>query len=240
MLFSALPAWRVRSARANTRTVGIGQQRAETRTLGALVILEVTLATALLGAAGLLAQSFLRLNALPLGFDPGGIVSAEVVLPESRYSQLEPQSRAYAAMVAALSEQPGVEHAAMVVGPPLTAGQGISHTLLVDGMQLTDASARFRPFIGDYFAAMGMPTLAGRSIQPGDEAGERLAWVNQAFAHRYLAGRDPIGARGSSISGTRVPTRRSRSRATPVPAGLRGSTRMAAGSDSSLPPQLRS
>ncbi len=195
LMSSALPALRVRSERAATRVVGIGNQRSETRALARLITLEVALASALLGATGLLAQSFLALNALPLGFDPGGVISGEVVLPESRYDQLEPQSSAFTSMVQALSAQPGVEHAALVVGPPLTAGQGIGHTLLVEGATLDDAGARYRPFVGDYFSAMGMPVLAGRGIAPGDDTGERLAWVNQTFVRQYLAGREPIGAR---------------------------------------------
>lgn len=192
---AALPAWRVRSSRAATRAVGIGQQRSETRALARLITVEVTLASALIGATGLLIQSFLALNALPLGFDPTGVISAEVVLPESRYDQLEPQSRAFTQMVQALGDEPGVDHAALVVGPPLTAGQGIGHTLLIEGMSLVDASARYRPFVGDYFSAMGMPLLAGRGVQAGDSDGERLAWVNQTFVRQYLKGRDPIGAR---------------------------------------------
>lgn len=195
LVFSILPAWRVRSVQATTRAVGIGRRRGETRTLSALIALEVTLATALLGAAGLLTQSFLSLTSLPLGFQPGGVISGEVVLPESRYHDVEPQSRAFTTMVQALADQPGIEHAALVVGPPLTATQSIGHTLLIEGAELADAGARYRPFVGDYFSAMGMPTLAGRGVQPGDETGERVAWVNQAFARRFLDGRDPIAAR---------------------------------------------
>lgn len=195
LVFSGLPAWRVRSARASARSIGIGQQRSETRTLSGLITLEVTLATALLGAAALLAQSFLALTARPLGFDPSAVISAEVVLPESRYDRLEPQTRAFVSMVDALGTKPGVEVAAMVVGPPLSAGQGIGHSLLVDGANLGDANSRYRPFVGDYFGAMGMSLLAGRGVQAGDAQGDRVAWVNQAFARQYLGARDPIGAR---------------------------------------------
>lgn len=185
----------MRAQRATARTSGIGQQRGEARTLGSLITLEVALACALLGAAGLLTRSFLALSAIPLGFDAHAVLTAEVVLPESRYSEIEPQTRAYSAMVQALSAEPGVSHAALVVGPPLLAAQGISHTLLVDGRELTDASARYRPIVGDYFAALGMSALAGRGVQVGDENGERIAWVNQTFARRYLQDMDPIGAR---------------------------------------------
>lgn len=192
---SALPAWRVRTQQSTARSNGIGRQRSETRTLAALVTLEVMLASALLGAAMLLAQSFAALTALPLGFQPEGVVTGEVVLPDARYSGREEQTRAFTQMVDALAMQPGVAAAAMIVGPPLSGGQSIGHGLLIDGMELTNASSRFRPFVGDYFSAMGLDVRAGRGIGAADAGGELVAWVNEAFVARYLDGQQVLGSR---------------------------------------------
>lgn len=192
---SVLAAWRTRPAGAGMRLVDAGRSRTASRTLAGLVTLEVALAGSLLGTAALLTFSFLRLAELPLGFEAGGVITGEVVLPQSRYQNLAPQTQAFERMVAELSQAPGVAQAALVVGPPLLAGQGIGHTLLVEGQTLADASARYRPFVGDYFGALGLPLLAGRGVATGDGHGERVAWVNQAFVRRYLAGRDPVGAR---------------------------------------------
>lgn len=205
LLFSALPAWRVRSARATTRAQGIGQGRNEGRSLRALITLEVTLASALLGSALLLAQSFLSLSGLPLGFDPGGVTTGEVVLPEARFADREAQTRAFDAMVDALGAAPGVRTAAMVVSPPLIDGQSVSHTLLIEGHELGDANAAYRPFVGDYFRAMGLALRSGRSVQPGDAGGERIAWVNEAFVRRYLDGQDPLQARVAWLPGEAGP-----------------------------------
>lgn len=195
LIASILPAWRTRPAGAGLRLADAGRSRSESRVLASLATLEVALAGSLLGAAALLTLSFLRLADLPLGFQAGGVIAGEVVLPQSRYQDLAPQTQAFERMVAELAQKPGVEDAAMVVGPPLLAGQGIGHTLLVEGQALVDASARYRPFVGDYFSAIGIPLLAGRGVEPGDGRGERVAWVNQAFVARYLQGRDPLGAR---------------------------------------------
>lgn len=205
LLFSALPAWRVRSERSTARASGIGQSRSTARSLRMLITLEVALASALLGSALLLAQSFVALSALPLGFNPGGVTTGDVVLPDARYNDRETQTRAFTAMVDALAQAPGVREAALVVGPPLSGGQGISHTLLIEGRELGDANAAYRPFLGDYFAAMGVPLRAGRAIEPGDAGGERVAWVNEAFVRRFLATQDPLRARVSWLPGEAGP-----------------------------------
>lgn len=205
LFFSALPAWRVRSERSTARAIGIGQSRSAARTLRALITLEVALASALLGSALLLAQSFVALNALPLGFNPGGVTTGDVVLPDARYADREAQTRAFTTMVDALAQAPGVRNAAMVVGPPLSGGQGISHTLLIEGRELGDANAAYRPFLGDYFSAMGVLLRAGRAIAPGDASGERIAWVNEAFVRRFLSQQDPLQARVSWLPGEAGP-----------------------------------
>ena len=195
LLSSLVPALRIRSSRATERLAQAGSAPSERRTLAMLVVIELALAGALLGGAGLLGRSFSALAQIPLGFEVGGIVAAEAVLPEGAFSRLAPQTQAFNTMVDVLANQAGVESAAMIVGPPLLGNQGISHSLLVDGRELEDASSRYRPFVGDYFGTMGMRLLAGRGYQRGDDRGERLAWVNAAFAERYLGGMNAIGAR---------------------------------------------
>ncbi|MGE4072497.1 MAG: ADOP family duplicated permease [Lysobacterales bacterium] len=195
LLFSLVPALRMRSAQATARLAQAGSAPSERRTLAMLVIIELTLASALLGGAGLLGRSFAALAQVPLGFEAKGIIAGEAVLPEGAYSRLPAQTQAFNTMVDTLSGEAGVESAAMIVGPPLLGNQGISHSLLVEGRELVDASSRYRPFVGDYFGTMGMRLLAGRGFQRGDDRGERLAWVNAAFAERYLGGMNALGAR---------------------------------------------
>src|SRR5262249_46081703 len=67
-----------------------GSGRGHTRSL--LVIAEMALALMLLISAGLLIQSFIRLQKVDPGFNPHGVLTARIMLPPSKYA--EPRSQA--------------------------------------------------------------------------------------------------------------------------------------------------
>ena len=124
-------------ARAGARS-GAG---ATGRALSTLVVGEVALAGVLLVGSLLLVRSFLRLQAVPLGFDPRGTLTADVVLPESRYGTRAPQTRAVTEIVRQLEAAPGVEAAAWVTTPPLDARGGLGGTILIDGRTFVPTSS---------------------------------------------------------------------------------------------------
>ena len=72
-------------------TSGAQRQRAR----GVLVIAQVALAVVLLAAAGLTLKSFWRSQQVPLGFDPRGVLTMTVALPQSRYDSPEKIVRFY-------------------------------------------------------------------------------------------------------------------------------------------------
>jgi hypothetical protein len=47
----------------------------------------------------------------------------------------------------------------------------------------------------DYFAALGIPLLAGRAFTTRNAGPAKYAIVNQAFAREYLPAGNPIGKR---------------------------------------------
>ena len=50
--------------------------------------------------------------------------------------------------------------------------------------------------MGDYFGAMGVPIVAGRSFEPADAMSSgRVVIVNETLANRIWKGRNPIGQR---------------------------------------------
>jgi putative ABC transport system permease protein len=182
------------------------------RLLGLVAAGEVALASLLLVGAGLLLTSFSRLMGAPLGFRPDHVLTAQLVLPESRYSARADQTRAFTSIVDRINALPGVVSAASVIGPPLQRG-GIGGSLLFEGRAEPDPSAprpggraglvgrpssRSRPVVGDYFRTMRLPIVKGRAFTSADrEDSVPVAIVNRRFVARYFGNENPIGKRVS-------------------------------------------
>lgn len=169
------------------------------RGLGIVASVEIALAFLLLIGSGLLLTSLARMASSPLGFSPDNVLTADLVLPESRYSARAAQSRAFTAIVDRLRQTPGVLQAASVIGAPLDKG-GIGGRLKIEGRPegpIADRpSARSRPIVGDYFGALRLPIRKGRALSDADrESTEPVAVINEAFARKVFPGEEPIGRR---------------------------------------------
>jgi putative ABC transport system permease protein len=180
-----------------TRTTGSASRH---RALATLVAAELAFACLLLVGGGLLGRTFLRLQGVPLGFDPQGLITADIVLPESRYGTREPQTRAFAGIVDGARAIPGVASAAYVITPPLSPRGGIGSGILFakppDQMPQEAPGARVRLVYGDYFGTIGLPLREGRAFDDRDVAGTLpVAIVNERFAREFWPGRSPIGER---------------------------------------------
>ncbi|MEO8505186.1 MAG: ADOP family duplicated permease [Acidobacteriota bacterium] len=170
------------------------------RTRDLVVAAEVAIAFILLFGAQQLIRSFLNLSAVPLGFDPRGVLTAELVLPEARYSDREAQTRAFRGVIEALGSIPGVEAASSVIGAPLRpSGRGIGAWLEIDGYLPAEGarpSARVRPAMGDYFRTIRAPIRQGRPLaMSDDERAELVVVVNERFVATYWPGQAAVGKR---------------------------------------------
>ena len=75
----------------------------------ALVVAQIGMSIALLAGAGLLTKSFLEFQKEGTGFNPGGLWTAQVVLPSNRYAQGDDRARFVERALAALRALPGVK-----------------------------------------------------------------------------------------------------------------------------------
>ena len=202
LLCGLIPAWQVsrtkpgRSLSGAKGTGGVSRQR----TLRTIVGVEVALAMALLVGAGLLTKSFQKLWSEPLGFEPSGVLMADLVLPESRYNTRVPQSLGFTAIIDRLKTIPGVRDAAFVTTGPLYPRGGIGSKLLFDGRPDIDparpSGTRVRFTYGDYFATLKIPVTRGRALGPADDdRAPPVAVINASLAEAFFAGHDPIGQR---------------------------------------------
>jgi putative ABC transport system permease protein len=181
---------------AGKATGGSGRHRL----LGALVVGELACACVLLVGGGLLGRTFARLSAQPLGFDSQGLLTAEVVLPESRYGTRGAQTQAFSQMVERASALPGVVSAAYVITPPLSPRGGIGSPLKFatppDQMRTENPGARVRLVHGDYFGTLRLPIREGRGLSASDAEGTLpVAVVNERMAREFWPGRSPLGER---------------------------------------------
>ena len=204
LLFSLAPALQVLRAQPAPFLSGSGKGSGggsvQHRLLGGLAAVEIALALVLVIGSGLLGRTFLKLQSVPLGFEPHNVVLGDVVLPESRYGRRALQTRFFREAVSRLAQTPGVESAAYIITPPLNPRGVVGGAILVDGEpEAADGrsrGARLRAVMGDYFHALGIPTLEGRAFGSADEQDDvKVAIVNQSFASRLFPGRSPVGWR---------------------------------------------
>jgi predicted permease len=167
-----------------------------------LVALEVAVALLLVTAAGLLAQSVMRLLAVDPGFQPAQVLNVQTTVPSGRFTDPEAGSRLYGQWVARAATVPGVAAVGLVNAPPLS-GLDANGGFMLDGQAWDDVkanwvaqSAVYRIASDGYFQAMGMALTRGRGLDARDVSGaEPAAVVNEALARKHFAGRDPLGQR---------------------------------------------
>jgi len=132
----------------------------------ALVISEIALAIVLLICSGLLLRSFEKLLEVKPGFDPTNVLTAQVSLPRTKYTDEAKIASFSDALLARVSSLPGVLHAAMADQPPLTPGTDNSVFSIRDyhpGPKDPQPHADTIYTTPDYFAAMRIPLLQGRT-----------------------------------------------------------------------------
>jgi putative ABC transport system permease protein len=193
----ALRATRPDGARAAARG---HDSRAAQRLLGGLVAAEVGMAVVVLSLSALLGRTFVALQHVTLGFDPSHVMSAELVLPEVRYTQTGDQTRVFREVMRQLAATPGIEAAGSVVGLPLGPGFGIGQGIVVEGAPPVspgnETSVAVRPVAGDYFGTLHVPVVGGRGFTDADdERSIPVAIVNATLARTLWPGASPIGHR---------------------------------------------
>jgi putative ABC transport system permease protein len=173
-----------------------GGRRAD-RLRRALVVAEFALALPLLLGAGLLLNSFVRLTRVDPGFDPSGAVGVQVSLPAARYPDYPATQTFWRRLEQGASELPGVTAVGLTTGMPPDNGGFEDNFDLVDRPVPSGAAEPVSPWLyvtPGYFAALGVPRLAGRFFGAADSGdAPPVVLVSRAWANRYLPGEDPVG-----------------------------------------------
>ncbi len=206
VLVGVWPAWRISNAKsislalheAGGRSASDGPGRQRMRST--LVITQVALAIVLLAGSGLTLKSFWHAQNAPLGFDPHGVVNFEIALPDAKYKKDEQKDAFWTRLLERVKNIPGVEAAAISANSPFDdnewdSGFHVTGTPAIPPGQ--EPSTEVSSVSLDYFRVMGMPILRGRNFGPEDTPGEkghsRSIIIDETFAKKYFAGKDPIG-----------------------------------------------
>ena len=124
------------------------------------------------------------------GFDPDHLLTFNLGLPSS--TDPVRQLAFYQQVVQRLQALPGVQAVGAVSRLPLAGGNS-SRSFNVPGIE-KDYDADIRVSTPDYFRAMRIPLLKGRSFSESDlDSSLNIAVVNDALARTVFPGQDPIG-----------------------------------------------
>lgn len=169
-----------------------------------LVIAQVALSLVLLVGAGLMINSFIRLQQVPLGFAPAGLLTMKMDPPWTKYSLVEQTAPFYKRVIEEVERIPGVQAAAFNDSLPL-ATQDVQEganrlTLKVEGQTLSEREGN--PYVNaqivspTYFRAMEMNTIAGRLFDERDRQGTtQMIVISERLAKRFWEGQEPLGKR---------------------------------------------
>lgn len=195
-----VPAWHLMTRNPQESLRGAGRSPSEAREKlqlrEILVGGEVALSVALLVVAGLLLTSFVRLGRVDRGFAPGNVLTAEITLPEHRYSDDKERRRFFDELLDRIESERPVVAAGVISVLPLR-GQMWMDVVTVEGdtRPLGERPiAPYRPASPHYFLAMGIPLRSGRAIEETDVP-RKVAVVSESAARRLWPGEDPIGKR---------------------------------------------
>jgi putative ABC transport system permease protein len=200
LLFGILPALQASRTDA-VLVIKEAGERGSTRARGraGLVVAEIALTLVLLAGAGLLGNSFLRLQRVDSGFKPEHVTIADLMVPQTRYPKGADQTRVYRRLLEGLASRPELQAVGVGFPRPFHATSA-SGTFFIEGRASTTRADR--PFAhlgtvsGGYFAAMGIPLLSGRTFQDRDvETAPPVAIVSVSLARKYWPGENPIGKR---------------------------------------------
>ena len=202
LLFGVLPALRAANAEPYDAIRDDGAStspsRRTTHRRGAIVVVQVALSTALASAALLLAMSAFNLTSQRFGFDPGDLVTWQLQLPSRDYPDQDRRSQFQHALLEKVRALHGVDAAATTSALPL--GTVVVGPVGVEGRETSQEPtwAGFQAVDNAYFRTVRSRVIAGRDFESSDvRTSEPVVIVNETFVKRYLATRDPIGARVS-------------------------------------------
>jgi len=206
VLFGIAPIWRAIRVDLNSSLKSGGGRGSTENGLrltrhplrGLLVASELAFSLVLLVGAGLLIRSLVRLQKVPLGFNPDHVLSMTVVPSDPKYEDHNAVAQFYREIGPRIGHLPWVVSQGRISELPLTGERGWGPAGGVEGYVprtgeevLVDA----HEVSADYFRTMEIPLIRGRFFSEQDVTGNAtpVVIVDARFAQRFWPHEDPIG-----------------------------------------------
>ena len=174
--------------------------RAGRRIQSSLIVAEIALAVVLVAGAGLMSRTLVAMMQVDAGFEIEGLVVLPLSLAAGYESEAE-QAQFARELVEGLQRVRGVQSAALAWTTPftMTGGSTLGFSEVMEGdpslFDEDNAVGRFiHPVTPDYLRTLGIPIVAGRGFQAGDELTDPVPIILTTGAAQELFGpANPIG-----------------------------------------------
>lgn len=181
------------------------RSRRTTRAQNALAAGQMAMAVVLLIVSGLTVRTVWRLQSVEPGFQsPEQVLTVRLSIPEREVPDAARMASTYEAIVRHLEEVPGVRSVGLATANPMDGSTNVNRFFTRAGIGQEDVMRRHKWIGGGYLETLGIPLVAGRSLN-WDDVRERapVALLSETLARqvfgspeaamgRYLAARpDP-------------------------------------------------
>ncbi len=174
----------------------IGFRRNRLRSV--LVVAEVALALVLLSGAGLLMRSFYRLQSMDPGFDPHGLLTFHLNLPEAKYHTDDTVKAFYRRAMERVRAIPGVTAAGAANIFPMAGSNYILSFTQIGKPPVqpgNEPSAAYYSATPGYLAALHIPLKAGRDFTEHDDGTNPVMIISESMARQFYRNENPLGQR---------------------------------------------
>lgn len=163
----------------------------------ALVVAQIALSVALLSGAGLLLESFTKLQQVDPGFEPAGLLAFNLNLSVAGLPGPAERARFVHEVEQRVRGLPGVQTVGLTNAVPLS-GREWTQPYGIEGQGEAEWErnrADFRMITSEYLTAMGIPLVAGRTFTADEDLNERdrVALVDVTLANQIAPQGDAIG-----------------------------------------------
>jgi predicted permease len=194
VLASIAPMFRIR--RQTGMVAATNRATRSSRLPQILVGLQVALTCVLLVVSGLFIRTFVALQHVNLGFDPTHVTTL-VLVANNQKTDAEVSRQTLTQLLEKFNALPGVQAATMQSAVPFSSFNiMLNGTTEINARPFQSTDTAFYSLVSTNFVqASGVHLFRGRTFTAQDESSAAMVvLVNQAFAQKYLANREPIGA----------------------------------------------